>query len=324
MKKRLLHTFSVLMIAVFFLTACIGSGAEAEVKKAPLRVGWVLWPGFYPLVIAEEKGFFEKHGVEVDLILYKASADETAALASGMLDGGIVALNDALLDSVAKNTKVILITDNSDGGDQIVATSDIVTAEDIRNKSIGIRRGSYGEFFVREMLSQKGIAPSEVTFINVDPEGVPAAMPEHISLGHTYEPSTSQAVMEGYKIIFSSAETPGLIVDAIAFQRRAIEERPEDIQAFVDAWFEAIDYWRNNPKESNALIARATGQKPEDISLEGVNLFDLSANRNAFKPGTDTTSVYFTARKALKFLVDSGLVAEPVDVNDVLDDSFLR
>ncbi len=323
MKKRLLHFLSVFMIAAFLLSACSGVGAQPT-AKTPLRVGWILWPGFYPLVIADQKGFFQKHGVEVDPIFYNLSGEETAALASGMLDGGIVALNDALLDDVAKNVKVVLITDNSDGGDQIVATADISTPADIVHKTIGVRRGSYAEFFVREMLSQKGVAPSDVSFISVDPENVSGAMPKYISLGHTYEPFTSQALAKGYKVIFSSADTPGLIVDTIAFRRKTIEDRPEDIKAFVAAWFDAVQYWRQHPDESNALIAKATGQKQEDISLTGVKLFDRAANLNAFKPGTDTSSVYYTARKALKFLIDSGFVAKPSDVNDVLDDSFLR
>lgn len=323
MNKRLLHIFSVFMIAVLALSACSGAGTQAE-TKAPLRVGWILWPGFYPLVIAQQQGLFEKHGVEVDLLLYNTAAEEMAALASGMLDGGIVSLNDALLDSVAKNAKVVLITDNSDGGDQIIATTDIVTAEDILHKSIGAKRGSFGDFFIREMLNQKGIAPADVNFVNVEPENVSNAMPDYISLGHTYEPFTSQALAKGYKVIFSSAETPGLIVDTIAFNRRAIDERPEDVRAFIQAWFEAVEYWQAHPQEGNAIIAQATGQDVATISLEGVKLFDLSANLNAFKPGTDTTSVYFTARKAMKFLIDAGFVAEPADINDVLDDSFLR
>jgi NitT/TauT family transport system substrate-binding protein len=287
-------------------------------------VGWVLWPGYYPLLIAEQKGFFQKHDLEVQLILYSTTGEETAAVTSGMLDGGTVALNDALLDAMAKNVKVVLITDNSDGGDQIVATQDVVTIEDVVQKNIGAKRGSFGEFLVREMLSQKGIPPSEVTFINVDPENVSGAIPQYISLGHTYEPFTAEALAKGYKVIFSSADTPGLLVNAIAFRRKAIEERPEDIKAFIAAWFEAVQYWQDHPEESNELIAKATGQETEDISLEGVKLFDLSANLNAFKPGTDTSSVYYTARKVSKFLLDSGFVAEPVDVNDVLDNSFLR
>ena len=323
MKNRIFHIFSAFLILSIFLTACSGTAVQAEVKT-PLRVGWILWPGFYPLVIAEQKGFFEERGLEVELLLYETASAETAALASGMVDGGIAVLNDVLLDSIAQNAKVVLITDNSDGGDQIVATTDITSTESIQFKNVGAKRGTFGEFFLREMLNQKGIQPSDVTFVNVDPENVADAMPEYISLGHTYEPFTSEALAKGYQVIFSSAETPGLIVDTIAFRRSVIDERPEDVRAFIGAWFEAVQYWKDHPEESNALIAEATGQPVESISLEGVKLFDRTDNLNAFKPGTDTTSVYFTARKALKFLVDSGFVAEPADINDVLDDSFLK
>jgi NitT/TauT family transport system substrate-binding protein len=319
--KKLLRVFSAIILLSLVLSACSGTQARA---KAPLRVGWSLWPGWYPLIIADQKGFFTEQGLEVDIVYYNTGAEVTAAVASGMVDVGFMVLNDMLLDHVADSAKAVMITDNSDGADQIVATSDIVSTGDMLHKRIGARRGSFGEFFVREMLIQKGISPSDVIFVDQTPETMPDALPNIVDMGHTFEPFTSEARAKGYRVIFTSAETPGLIVDVLASRNNIIEGRPEDIKAFINAWFEAVQYWQDNPEESNALIASATGQKPEDISNKGVKLFNHADNLNAFRPGSDTTSVYFTARKAMKFLIDSGLVAHPVDPNEALDASFLQ
>jgi len=323
MKKRLLHVLSVFMLFSLLLSACSGTQQQAQVRP-PLRIAWALWPGWYPLVLADQKGFFTEHGIEVEIIYYNSQTEVNSAVASGVVDGGFMVLNDTLLDAVSENAKVVLLTDNSDGGDQIVSATDILNADDLRGKRIGTKRGSFGEFFVREMLEQKGISTSDLTFINVGPDEVTESIPTVIDIGHTWEPYTSEALAKGFKVIFTSADTPGLIVDTLAFRKPVIAERPEDIKAFIAAWFEALQYWQSNPEESNAIIAAATGQKVEDISTEGIKLFGLQENLNAFKPGSDTTSVYFTARKAMKFLIDSGFVTQPVDVNEALDASFLQ
>ncbi len=56
---------STLILAAFILSAC-GASAAPAADPPPLKVGWSLWPGFYPMLIAKEKGFFEAHGVMVE------------------------------------------------------------------------------------------------------------------------------------------------------------------------------------------------------------------------------------------------------------------
>lgn len=321
MTKRLFHFSSLLIIFTILMSACSGTQA---VDRPPLRVAWSLWPGVYPMVIAAEKGFFEKHGVQVEPIFYSSYGEQLPALASGKLDGAGLALNDVLLDRVAEEVKVVVITDNSDGADQIVALSEIISADDLRGKKIGFVKGSYSEFFVREMLIQKGILPSDITFVEVPPEDVPDAIPDAIDIGHTYEPFSSQARAKGYNVIFSSADTPGLLVDVIVFRKSVTQERPEDVRAFVAAWFEAVEFWHDNPVEGNAIIAEVTGLNPEDISTEGVKIFDLVANLNAFNVGNDTTSVYFTGQKAQDFLISTGDISRLIKIDEILDPSFLQ
>lgn len=319
--KRSFRTFAIFALVFALLGAC-ANNTEVEVKP-PLRIGWTTWAGWYPLALADAKGFFAENNLEVEIITYQTQSQVVAAVASGMVDGGFVVLNDTLLDSVAKNVKTVMISDTSNGGDQIISDSAIQDFADLRGKRIGVRRGSFSEFFVREMLTQKGILASEVSFVNVEPEQVPESIPSRIDMGHTYEPNTSRGIAKGQHIIFSSAETPGLIVSVFAVRRNILAERPEDVQAFVNAWFQTLEYWQTNPAESNALIAEKTGQKPDEISTDGIQIFNLEANRQAFRPGNTSASVYFTARKVLKFLTDSGFVTSPVDINDVLDASFI-
>jgi NitT/TauT family transport system substrate-binding protein len=315
---------AVLLISIFLLGACTGAGMQTP-AKAPLRVGWSLWPGYYPIAIAKEKGFFDQHGVQVEPVFYSLYNNQPPELASGLLDGALLTLSDSLFDSISSSVKVVLVLDNSSGADQIVASSAVATLQDLRGKRLGVSSATVsGILLIRQMLEQNGIQPSEVEFVEVPPEKVPAAIPSLIDAGYTYDPFTAAALTRGDKVIFTSADAPGLIVDVLAFRTEITRNRPEDVKAFIAAWLEAVQYWKDNPAEGNAIIAKATGLTSAEISAQGATLFDLAANQKTFVQGSDASSVYFTAQKALQFLAINGDVAKPVNVNDLLDPSFLK
>jgi NitT/TauT family transport system substrate-binding protein len=322
MTNRLFRIFSTLMIVTVLLSACSGT---QPVAKTPLRVAWSLWPGYYPMAIAAEKGLFEKHGVQVEPAFYATYSNQAPDLAAGMVDGALITMNDTFFDTISKDIKIVLVLDNSDGAEQIVARSEISTLKDLRGKRIGFASSSVNsKLLIRQMLKDNGISISEVTLIDVPVDKVPDAIPSQIDAGYTYEPYTFTALSKGNKIIYTTANTPGLGVDVLAFRKEIVRDRPEDVRAFVAAWLEAVDYWKQNPADGNAIIAKATGLKSEEVSPTGVALFDLNANLKAFTQGTDYTSVYFAAQEQLQFLVASGDITNPVNINDLLDPSFLK
>lgn len=312
---------SIFLVAAFILSAC-GASAPAE-EKPPLKVGWSLWPGWYPLLIAQEKGFFQKHDVEVDLTFYSMYSQTLPELDSGKTDAAVMVVGDALQLATQGNTKIVLITDNSDGGDSIMTSVDINSPADLRGKRIGVGFGTFGEVLVREMLKINHMSIADVTLVDVPPESLPAALGKTVDAGHTFPPFTAQAVQKGYHPIFSSAETPGLISDVLVFRSKVIAERPDDVHAFITAFFEAQEWWLANPGEAAALIAQATGLKPEEISTEGLQLFNRADNINAFKPGEDTTSLFFTTQLYVDFQIQTGRLNSAPDLTQLLDASFL-
>ncbi len=323
MNTRFFRTVSLLVILVLALSAC--GGKTTTTNSQPLRVGWSLWPGWYPLIIAREKGFFQKHGANINLVYFDKYGDITPALASGMLDGGGLALGDTLLDDLAEDIKVVLITDASDGADQIVASPDIKSVEDLRGKRIGFEGGTYAEVLVQEMLDKNGIPRSEVTMVEVPVEEIPNAIPKLIDAGHTFEPYASQARGRGFKPIFTSADVPGLLLDVFSFRKDVIQQRPQDVKGFIAAWYEALEYWQTHQVEGNTIIANALGISPSEVTLEGIKVYGQAENLKAFQASNDTTSIYYPARLEIKFLSDRGIISYPVKIDtNFLDPSFLQ
>jgi NitT/TauT family transport system substrate-binding protein len=70
------------ILAAILMTASGIQAAQAE----PLRVRYAVWPGYGPLFFAREKGWFEKEGIEVDLIEMEEHTAAFAGLAAGQVD----------------------------------------------------------------------------------------------------------------------------------------------------------------------------------------------------------------------------------------------
>ena len=102
----------------------------------------------------------------------------------------------------------------------------------------------------------------------------------------TYEPYMSgalKAVPEG-KIIVSSAETPGVIIDTLAFQPDFIKKNPKVVHGVIAAWFEALELVKKNPADSNRIMGADVKQSADDFakSAARVTWYDKKANQDYF------------------------------------------
>ena len=321
-----LTRFASLVLLISFVLAACTSATTPEPERPPLKIAWSLWPGWYPMAIAIEQGLFEKHGVTVEPVFYESYTAQIPDMLAGKMDGALITLSDALLvDSRQPGSiRVVLVNDNSDGADAIVAAPEITAVADLKGKTVGAQLGSFSELLVSKMLETNGLTTADVILVNIEPETVPDAIPHTIQAGHTWEPFTTDAVRKGYHVLFSSAETPGLIVDVLAVQTEAAQTRPDDVRAFNAAWFETLAWWQANPEAGNAIIAEAIGVKPEEVSAEGVKLFDLNDNQRAFQPGTELTSLYVSGQANIDFLISTGGLTRKPDINQLLDPQFLK
>jgi NitT/TauT family transport system substrate-binding protein len=324
--EKICFSLSMVIALLMLVTACTGAAPTPAPERPPLKVSWNLWPGYYPMVIAQELELFEKHGVKVESIVTDSYATLAPDFIAHKTDGVLFTWPDALVvDTRAPDSaRLVLVVDESAGADIVVATPDIASATDLKGKRIGASLGSFGELLVRHMLQESSLTLDDVTMVNVGPETVPEAMPDSIQAGFTFEPHASQAMAKGNHILYTSAQAPGLITDVLIFRTEVIQQRPEDIRAFIAAWFEAVTYWQENPTEGNAIIAKTLDLNIEEISIEGLKLLNREDNLHAFTPGPDTTSLYVSGKVNADFLISSGGLSTAPDMERLLDPSFLK
>jgi NitT/TauT family transport system substrate-binding protein len=324
-QKRALKTALALALGTALLSLGCTSDPAAPATLEKLEVSFNHWPGFYPVVIAHELGLLEKHGVEVDLISFRDTETHLAEIAAGRFDGALMSIGSAVVIAGGNpDARVVMAVDQSRGADAVVALPGIETPADLRDKSIGTMLGGFGEVFVRAMLREAGLTPDDVNLVNITGSEVPGELKAgRIDAGQTWEPYVTRAIKNGAHVIFTSRETPGLIQDVVVFQRKTLEEHPLAVKGFIDAWFQAAELWLADPEEGNRIISETLGISPDECSLEGVELLLRKQNLEAFgltdKPGT----LLPVAHEYADFYLDSGNVSVKVDVERMLDPSFV-
>jgi NitT/TauT family transport system substrate-binding protein len=174
------------------------------------------------------------------------------------------------------------------------------------------------------MLKTANLTSDDVNLVKLEASEIPQYLKNNlIQAGHTWQPHLSEAMKLGGNILFTSKQTPGLILDMIVFRGDTIRDRPEDIRAFVRGWLQASKYWKANVQEGNAIISKTLKISSNTLSLEGVSLTDLNENKKLFE-SSNPNSIYKTAKIYADFFIRSGNVSRIPDLKSLFNSSFLN
>jgi len=311
-----------IITGIMFL-ACLLSTAHAQKNNEPLKVGMTTWVGYALLHLAAEKGFFEKNGVKVSLTTVQDKPSTAAAIATGRLDGWATTVDTFIFYNAKKlGVKQVLAVDFSKGGEGIVAAADIKNVVDLKGRTLGAEEGSSTYFFMLNLLAEHGMSTKDVKLQSMRAGDAGAAFAAgRLDAAATWDPWLSKAKERGGHILTSTAELPGLIVDTVAFRSSVIEKRPQDIQNFIKAYFDAYDFWRASPEEASTVMAKALGIKAEEFqaSLAGLEFVSREDNKKYIGSAASPGEITVVTKKGIDFYKQSGILKETFDALDVVD-----
>ena len=287
----------------------------------PVSIGTQPWIGYGPLWIADEKGFDKDHGVDIKMVNFSTDQDLESGFASGKLQGASNANNTYIrLADLGIDFKVVLMEDFSLTADAIVSCDPAIRSiNDLEGASV-----AYEEFSVSDVLFRYALKQAGISFDSIDYTPIPAtdagtaAVAGRVDVAVTYEPYLQAALKEGNdcKIIYTADERPGLISDALGFEPGFAESNPDAVVGVMQAWGDALDFYKSNPDEAKAIIAKAVGEKPEALapSFDGIRLFDQQQSQDYLND--DYEGLWNDIRAIMK---EQGQIKTEPDVNDYLD-----
>jgi NitT/TauT family transport system substrate-binding protein len=250
----------------------------AKAPDGKVRVSVNSWPGFGPLYVAQERGFFERNGLEVQIIRMEDSADRRAALIAGRIDVLASTLDDlAVALSQDIPAAAFSCADYSNGGDGIIVAEDINSLADLIRTRVAVQPGFVNHFFLLYALHKEGVDASQVRLSPMRPDDAGAAfIAGSIDAAVTWEPHLSEGVerRRGSKVLVRSSQYPEAILDLFVANPIWLDEEPQQVAAFRQAWDEAVEHVRKQPADAHLIISRHTGIEPAEVSamLEGAQL----------------------------------------------------
>ena len=321
------NIFGIAAAGAIALTTATSAWAEQVAQASTTKVVLAMsgWTGFAPFTLAKEKDLFRKHGVDFEIKKMPPQARH-AAMAAGEVQA-ISTTIDTHIAYVAANVPVtqVLIIDSSTGGDGVLVKNTIKSFADLKGKNVGVDNpGAVSNFWFHYLLKKNGMSIKEVKVTNLGPQPAANAFAAgQVDAAVTYEPYMSgalKAVPEG-KIIVSSAETPGVIIDTLAFQPDFIKKNPKVVQGVIAAWFEALELVKQNPAESNRIMGADVKQSADDFakSAARVTWYDQKANQDYF---SKTMQPFM--KDAAGILLESGVIKKMPDLSQLADASFIK
>lgn len=325
-------------LAVSMTAMAVGCGSSSKENASTsssgdagneIIIGQSSWIGFAPFYIAEDKGFFKDHGVNVKIQSIESKADSKSALAANKIQGVSTTADTHVVNASAGiDIAQVLALDTSSGGDGIIAKKEYPTIESLKGKKIALDTTGGADFFwFQYLLHQKGMSLKDFDVQNMAAGDAGAAfISGKVDAAITWQPWLSKAANTDFgHTIMDSKQTPGIIVDTFAMRKDFIEAHPDAVKGIVAAWYDSINFLKEHPDEATDILAKHLGEKPENVKkeLNDVTFYDEAGNKAYFGTKDNPGDFYKVVKMASDLWVELKLIDKPVDPNSVIDGSFL-
>lgn len=312
-----------------FAAALAGLALLAGTARAEIKVGYSDWPGWVAWAIADQQGFFKKHGASVKLVWFPNYSDSIAALSSGQLDANCQTWSDTMAP-LAKGIplKVVLVNDNSAGNDALMAGPKYKGVKDLKGKTIALEEFSISHFVLATALARNGMKPKDVKIVNLSAGDAAAAfLSGRVDAATVWNPWVNKIELSGKgKALFTSKDMPGLVPDLLVAQEKALAAHRADFIGMVKAWYDVEQFIREKPEEAVKIMAKVVELAPEEykVFLPGTRFFGEKDNADALGPASTPRSLLATAPVIVKFLEENKLIDGKPDFTKAIDASVVK
>ncbi len=262
MKKIIIPIIVLVLLIVGFILIKFNK-EDSNLKK--VKVAEVTHSVFYaPQYVADALGYFEKEGLDVEIMLVPGADKVTAAVLSDDVQIGFCG-SEATIYVYNQGEKDYLV--NFSGltkrdGSFLVSRKkyDNFKLEDLKGKYvIGGRKGGMPEMTLEWALKENGIDPKQDLVIDTS---IAFAAMQGAFVGGTgdfvtlFEPNALQVEKQELGYVVASIGELGGVVPYTAYNARKsyIENNPEVIKGFTKAIQKGLDYVHNHSDEEVAEI----------------------------------------------------------------------
>ncbi|MDQ2662347.1 MAG: ABC transporter substrate-binding protein [Actinomycetota bacterium] len=269
-KRRFgLAALGLMATTAVVLTGCAGATPEPggdepkELTKVTLTTNYLAGGPNSGFMLADELGYYEEVGLDVDIQEGQGSATTASVVAQGNSEFGY-ADGPAAMQVMAQGGDLIIIAPVlQTNGFSIMSLEEngITDVSDLVGKSVGVQPGTAQSNLFNAVLAANDVDPASVEIVNIDPSALVGSL-----LEGRVDAITAGADSQGVQlrdqgatineILYKDAGVPTVGLSMIV-QRSWAEENPEIVEAFVAASLKGWDAARDDPEAAAAATLAA-------------------------------------------------------------------
>ncbi|MDA0229924.1 MAG: ABC transporter substrate-binding protein [Proteobacteria bacterium] len=302
------------LLPVTLVLLLASTGAQAN-DKLTLLLDWFINPDHAPLLVAQERGYFAAHGLDVEIIAPADPNDPPKLVAAGKADialsyqpqlyvqvaAGLPLTRFGTLIATPLNTLLVL----EDGPVKSIA--------DLKGRKVGYSIGGFEDALLSAMLARHGLSLDDITLVNVNFSLSPALLSGQVDavIGAYRNFELNQMDIEGHTGRAFYVEEEGVpSYDELILVANTERMNRAVLRRFLDALEDGVQYLVNHPNESWALFIRGRSELDDELNRRAWR--DTLA-RFALRPAALDRARY--ARFA-HFMYEQGLIPEALSVDD--------
>jgi NitT/TauT family transport system substrate-binding protein len=300
--------------------AAAGPAAAQPLKQ--IKLMYTAVSGFTSAYVAQEEGFFKKHGLDVSFVLTPSSGNNPPALVSNSVQIAgptmptLLEANDAGLDLVVIAGGAVYPLE----ADILVARqgSGITKPTDLKGKTVGVPGiGALLDFMLHRNLKANGVDPKSVRFVEVGfVQAADALKSGRIDAYPAEAPFTARILQSkaGYAVKNWLADTPdGTLTVIYAATRKWAEANKDTVIALRQAMREANAFitthhdlmYKDIAKYTHLPIKVVSSLQPPnlvvDVSPKQAKFWiDLVKDSGVIKGNPDPSHILFEPEPAAK------------------------
>jgi NitT/TauT family transport system substrate-binding protein len=326
------YTFTKAMATVLAVVLLAGCGAKpntdgkssggSDHTPVTLKIGQLPLIDGLPFWVADQKGYYQAEGVNVELVTFKSANERDAAIMSGAIDGMLADLvaSSTLLGSAGTKvqvTSLALGATKQEGPIAIVAApgSGITDLTQLKGKEIGTSTNSVMHLVADKLLEEKGMKPDDVKMLNTAniPIRFESLMSGQLKAAVLPDPLLSLAIAKGATLLASDVDAKvNLSQSVITFSSKSIQEKGDGITRFFRAYNRAVADIKVNPNSFKEILVKQANL-PKDI-VESYQVVPFSP---AQAPKQEDVE------RVVQWLMDKNLLKAKISYQDLVNTTVL-
>jgi NitT/TauT family transport system substrate-binding protein len=214
------------------------------------------------MYVAEAKGLFAKHNVEVEFVPAGSAPKRDELINSGQVDGMINEVVSTVFYN-RENTRVQIVRyariatpDSAIFRILSSGQSGISDVSALKGVAIGVSKGTVIEYLTDRLLQAEGFSPDEIQVIAVPDIGQRMALigSNELDAAMLPDPLASLVMQQGATLVLEDSLHPEYSHSVYTFRKEFIDQNPAAIRGFLAAIEEAVQSINADPGQFSDLL----------------------------------------------------------------------